>query len=373
MPDLGFNQRSDIVQLTGSDELYTADVELIAGKKKLLTDATVTVESVFGKDGFADSWFAIGDFDDCSGVGAENDTIRVQIVAGCDATEFPAVDVTYTITASDVAAAQPEISVRDNIVTALNGNSNFATSWKATKVKDNGIIVIQAKFRGEIGERPVANDIQVTATGTTTVTLAFNNILQRGKETSLTKDPDDPRIGVLGISGTVNVTPGSIGSRYQEFFENASSSNLLVNGSVTPVVFTIPLSSTDDIFIEQLRFFGGGNGIKFGQFLSKSGIGLTNGILIEIKSDDETFTFPVIKKTEDFKNIFSAPSGSDFRIDIQAGSDQILAIFNPEIPFALRKIGTFTTDDYAKITVRDDLTSGIQTLQSTAIGFTKEA
>ena len=140
-----------------------------------------------------------------------------------------------------------------------------------------------------------------------------------------------------------------------------------MDGSSTPVVFTIPLASDKTVFLAQIRFFGGGSGVKYGQILSKNVI-LTNGIEVAIKTDDNLITLPLIKTTEDFKNVF-ASTPSDFKIDIQSGADQFIATLQPALSFPLRPAGTFTTDDFIKITIQDDLTSGISQLEALGVGF----
>lgn len=362
--------------IVGSDGTI-ADVELIAGKNKLLTDATVTVEEVFGQDPFPDSYFTI------TNSGAQNDTIRLQVAATAGDTSTPdrdvaAIDLTYTLVAADVG---DELKLRDNIVVYLNGQSSFKNAFlKAQKVKDLAAVHITSTKRsmdGEFYERPNANDFQVTATGTTTVSAGFNNLVSRGKSTSLARDPDSPhRLGILGISGSVITTPGSITDLYIENAKNAESADMRVNGSLaTPIVFTVPLDSVKSTFVQELRFYGGGNGIKFEQFLSKTGSGLTNGVKIEIKSNDETTALPLIKTTEDFKNKFSfggGGPGASFRIDIQAGADQMCASFIPEVPFVLKKTGSFTTDDYLKVSIQDDLTAGLAEFELIVRGFLRE-
>ena len=84
---------------------------------------------------------------------------------------------------------------------------------------------------------------------------------------------------------------------------------MTVDGSIKPVVFEIPASATTDLFIEDLIFDGQGSGIKFGNFISKNSA-LTNGLEIEIKSDNVVTTFPMIFTTEDFKNKWAALSGT---------------------------------------------------------------
>ena len=359
-------------QLLGSDGATRADVELISGKNRLLTDATVTVEQLLGNDPIPDSWFRIID------TGAEDDTWTISVAATTADPSSPDRDVAayskvFTVQASEVG---DEIALRDRIVTELNSDTNFKNAYlKANKVTDRAVVhVTSTKYSlaGEFYERPNAGDFNVEVTGSADVQIGFNTLESRGKATSLARDPDNPhKLGILGISGSVSVTPGEISQRVFTYAMNGGSSTLLVNGSVTPVIFSVDPIADFDIYVTQIRFFGGGNGIKYGQFLSKGGT-LTTGIQVDLKSDDSTFSFEKIKSSEDFKNVFSAPNTADFRIDVQSGADQFIAIFQPSSPFPLRATGTFTTDDYIKVTVNDDISSGISSLKCAIIGFKKE-
>jgi len=175
------------------------------------------------------------------------------------------------------------------------------------------------------------------------------------------------------VTGTVSVSQKELADLFVQEAMNGGSSEMTVNGSGTPVNFRIEASTTTDLFIENLIFDGQGNGIKFGQFLSQNS-GLTNGLLITIKSEDITTTFPVIKKTEDFKNKFAALSGdgANFRLDVQAGKDEMLAILKFNNPFLIHVAGSYSTDDYIEVRVRDNLSSGIARLNFRAKGFEKE-
>ena len=159
----------------------------------------------------------------------------------------------------------------------------------------------------------------------------------------------------------------SVPRRTFNYALNAGSSDLRVNGSVTSVSFNITPDATYETYFTQLRFFGGGNGIQFTKFLSKTGA-LTNGILVEIKTDNITFQFEPLKKTEDFKNIF-ADSANNFSVDVQSGADQFIAVFGTFFPIRLQPQGTYGTDDYIKVTIRDDLSSGLTQLQFFGMGY----
>ena len=100
---------------------------------------------------------------------------------------------------------------------------------------------------------------------------------------------------------------------------------------------------------------------------------MTNGIQVTIKSDDIVTTFLPLFTTSDFKNKFSFGSGAaGFSVDVEAGGDDFLVVFNFNNPFLMRVEGSFTTDDFIKIEIRDDLSSGINEFEFIAKGFEKE-
>lgn len=375
MPSFGDSNKTSekdeaIARIAGATGLL-ADVTLDGGKNKLETNITVVSNNTtFGQDPLPDTWFRVDN------AGAISDTIRVQIAATTKDSSIPdrdapAVDVTIILTSSEVG---DELALRDLCILDLNADPNFSASLKAQKVKDRAIIHIVSKFFSmptEFYERTISGDVAVTPTGTTTITLGFNKLISRTKPSSLAQDPDNPHnLGILGISGTVITQPGGIGNRFGSLFKNGGSSNMRVDGSSTPVDFTIDSDANDDIFVESFRLFGGGSSIKFSQFLSKSGTGLVNGIEIKIKSDNKIFIFEVIKTTEDFKNLFSTRP-NEFRIDEQPGQHQFIAEFMPSTPFPLRISGAFTTDDFVQIKIQDDLISGLSQLEAFAFGFKK--
>lgn len=368
MADLDITKRAQPVELFDETTGLSASIVLDGGVPKLRSLSDVTVNSLRGFDPIADTWGFIGTEANSTGVGAAGDTIRTQIAAGDDVSLFPAVDVSTTVQVGDT-----EEILADRHVSELNGDSNFSLRYSARRINKRAVTVyITAKEAGPQGERPNINDYQFTATGTTVVTPAFQNIIRRQKDTSLARDPSDPTLGVIGISGSVSATAGDVTGRFVEFFLNGGSSSLLVDGSVTPVDFTVTSDAVDVKFIRSIRFAATGNGIKFGQFLSKSGAGgLTNGIEVTIRSNNAEFTFAPIKTTENFLNGF-AIGEDNFNLFIQAGGDQMRATLTFLAPFELQKTGTFATDDFLRVRIRDNITAGISMLDCRAFGFKRE-
>ena len=148
------------------------------------------------------------------------------------------------------------------------------------------------------------------------------------------------------------VSPRSVAGLFIEEFENAGSTDFNVNGSNTPVEFTIPLSN-EDRAINSISLYGRDAGIKFGQFLAINQP-LQNGVLIEIKSEDVVYQSSPLIITDDFRNKFSV-SPSDFAIDVFSNEDVFSVAFVSPAPFIIRNQNTFTTPDYVKVIIRDNL------------------
>lgn len=359
-------------KILGDDGLYNADVVIKDNRKALVTDATVTVESVFGFDDFADTWFFI------LASGADTDTVTVSIAAGATDSSAPdrdppAYSHVTTVTATE---AGDEIKLRDKIIAELNADSLFSAHWKASSIKDNAGVHVSSKYIGEFGERLGPTDFQVTATGTTVVSFQNSDnaqILRRGKQNSGIRDPRDKRLVTFGISGEVQAVPGAVGDLFIQNALNAGSPSMLVNGTLgSPIIFEINPPSDKDAFVEEVRFYGNANGIKFGQFLGQNNA-LVNGILVEIRSDGLVTQLPIIKLTDDFKHKFAFGVGAGFQLHVQAGRDDFMAALKFSSTFPLRKQGTFPSgDDYVRIYIRDNLQPGIQLLEFLAIGFEKE-
>lgn len=348
------------------------------GLTALATDATVVVESTFGFDQQPDSFFQI------INTGLAGNTWTVYIAGtSVDPTtpdrDLPAYSKVFTIVAGEVG---DELKFRDRIVQELNADPVFKSTCflKAQKATDRAIVHIQSlKFSvsGEFYERPMAGDFAVTTTGSAVCVLGYDNFISRSKPVTISRDLDSPhRLGLFGVTGSVSITFKELADLFIQDAEYLGSPNMIVNGSlVSPIPFLISPKANTDIYIDTLFYHGSANGIKFGQFMAKNA-NLTNGLLLAIKSDNVTTTFPIIYATEDFKNEFAALSGdgANFRIDIQSGRDEILAILKFPNPFIIRALNTFGVgnDDYIKVEVRDNLTSGLITLNFKAKGFEKE-
>jgi len=135
---------------------------------------------------------------------------------------------------------------------------------------------------------------------------------------------------------------------------SGGSANLGVDGSVTPVVFEYNPPNNYDIEISAISFlFEDTTAFQFGNKFILTGINtLTNGLLLEIKTGDVvTSPWQNMKRTRDLIEI-----SSDF--DIITGTVNFMRI-KIHLPRSMRlsKSGTFSTPDYLRITVRDNLSS----------------
>ena len=350
------------VSLVDEDTGLTANIELIDGQKSLRTFGIQAIESLRGFDPQCDVWFYIGDELNSTGAGQIGDQVRVLIAAGDDPIDYPEVDLTYTLVAGDVGDEE-QLSL--NIANFLNSSIDFNPLWRAQRIQGNGCVYITAKKPGGQFERPNTGDFQVFATGTTTVTAAFDKIIRRNKITGLARDPVDPRQGQLGIQGSVVQSEGDVTNRFQIVFPV-----LNVNASlVSPSNFTVNADPAEVRFITNVVLSGRDNGIQFGRFLAENSP-LTNGILVSFKSNDVIVNREPIKTTGDLLDLH-AEDPDNFVIYFASGADKFTAVLEFSVPLELRPQGEFVTDDYLTISIRDNL-SGILQLRAIVNGFNRE-
>ena len=150
--------------------------------------------------------------------------------------------------------------------------------------------------------------------------------------------------------------PVSLGDLFFEYAEKAGSNDLNVNGAGTTQEFTIDAHPTQDRIVGSLVFEAFDSGIKIDKFLSLNS-SLNNGVLVEIKSEDVVFTFEPIRNTQEFDSLFSFGSGRSYELISASGNDSLVARFGDEIPFIIKSVGTYPTDDYIKVLIQDNLNS----------------
>ena len=376
-----FNSGRQLTNIVGKDSL--AQDRLLQsivrgdGITAMPIDGTVSVTSTFGFDQNPDSFFRIVD------TGAEGDTWTIDIKGtnvdpSAPDRDIPDYQKIFTILAVEVG---DEIKLRDRMIQELNADPVFKTTseLKAVKATDRGIINIRSEgfsLSGEFYERPNGGDFNVTVTGSAVRVLGFDNLISRSKPVSISRDFDSPhRLGLFGITGEVRVTAKELSDL---FVEPASLDGLgvvtdmSVDGSVTPKEFIIPASQNTDLFIEELRLFGQGNGIQFKNWMA-SNQPLSAGLDIEIQSDNIVTNLPSLFTTADLKNKFSFGQGATgFALDIASGRDDVIGVFTFANPFIIRVAGTFSTDDHIKITINDNMTATQSEMEFWAKGFEKE-
>ena len=358
MADLDRNkQATQAVRITGGDEVYNADVILEDGIRKLATSKKVEVDSLSGRQLNATNYFFVNSV-------ADGQTLRLEI----DATEFaPAIDETFT-----VGVGETKIEFITRIILELNQDfANFQPYYRALDIDDNAAVYIISKGVGEAGENKTLDSFRVT--GTVDSTRAFDNFVRQTSVIQASQSTSDPRLGIFGISGTVESRDASVEGLFikKPFNGVETAVDLNVDGSVTPQVFTFPMDLLDDLFIAEIKFFGRDNGISFSNFLGQNGQ-LSNGILVEIKTDNNMIQLPPIKTTDDFDDVWSF-GGSNFDVYFASGADKFTARFLSSA-FPLRRTESFGigNDDYIKITIQDNLTT-ISYLQAIVAGFRQEA
>lgn len=147
--------------------------------------------------------------------------------------------------------------------------------------------------------------------------------------------------------GAVPPSPEEI---HNNFVLNSGSDSLLVNGATTPVVFTYPAHSTDDISLQEIKFVMAANGITFGtNYFGGIAGPLANGLLVEITAGGNTGTVYNLKQNESFQ-FFASAGGFEW---VVSSKDLLAATYNIGGGFKLRA----GTGDNVKVTVRDNLSS----------------
>ena len=148
--------------------------------------------------------------------------------------------------------------------------------------------------------------------------------------------------------------PQALGNRFSRYALNGGSKEMDVKGDNTTVVFTVEADAVYDMRVSSLIFDALDGGVKLNYFMGL-GSKLSNGIVVEIKSQDIVFSFLPIITTTDFNSLFSYGPGRSFDIIYASGPDSVISRFGPQSPFLLKKQGIYATDDYIKIFIQDDL------------------
>jgi len=132
----------------------------------------------------------------------------------------------------------------------------------------------------------------------------------------------------------------------------AGSHDMIVNGSVTPVVFSFPADPVNDILVSEIRFvFSVLGTISFDGSSFGKGSGLTNGILFDATiNNGSTTTLAEIFLNEGWLRLIG---GTPF-VDRNAANQVLAAAFQ----FGGRTLLKGGTSDEVRVTIRDNLGLG---------------
>lgn len=154
-----------------------------------------------------------------------------------------------------------------------------------------------------------------------------------------------------------SIVPQVLGHRFSRYARDAALSiELNVNGSNTPIEFIVNSDATGDMIVSSLVWQCFAGGIKLDKFLSLNSE-LPTGLIVEVKSENVIFNFLAIRNTMEFDSLFAYGNGRSFEVISASGNDSLVSRFGPTAPFLLKKTGTYTIDDYIKVTVADNISS----------------
>lgn len=341
-------------KILGHDGSHHADIFLEGGVRKLQTSATATVESVAGKVVFPFTFIKV------LTTGANGDTLRVQIPAD-------SIDITITKTASEVDVHD----IAQKMTDALNASGTFTALYEAETPRDSHEVCISSILIQTI--RNSGGSVVVTSTGSLTFTLFSDRIIDHSLSLALFPHPRDCSKGTINVTGEIGVLEtGRPPRRLLLKTTGGSSHDMGINGATTPVVFKLSNNAsydpTRDFIVTELRIEATANTITNGSDKYVGVNALTNGHLIQVRSDGALEYDENMLAMHDIFHSFSFGVGSKFDLQISSGDDVLVAVFAR--PFFIRKVGTFATADDIIVTVRDDLSSTqINRLQMSAVGF----
>lgn len=151
------------------------------------------------------------------------------------------------------------------------------------------------------GSAPVGNPVWIAGwDGTNIRALDTVSGVGRLKATLYTADGDPVAF------------PSSSRSIKNDFAKNGTASSLLVNGSVTPVVFEYAADATYDVSLQEMKFTLVANSITFGSDYFGGVAGpLTNGLLVEVITGGITVVLYTLTVNEGFVN-FASPGGFEW-------------------------------------------------------------
>lgn len=150
---------------------------------------------------------------------------------------------------------------------------------------------------------------------------------------------------------------------FAKFTDGGGSSDMAVNGSSTPVVFSISADPTLDAIVREIKFTSFDSGIRVDRFLGLNSA-LTNGIQVTITTGGISQDFIPILTTQDFDGHFAYGDGARFQLISSSGNDSLIAQFSPREPIVLEA----GTADNITITIQDNLNQ-VAFLEAVAFGL----
>ena len=189
------------------------------------------------------------------------------------------------------------------------------------------------------------------------------------------------------IEGATDGTPiGNVGDRlkvigapnpssyilFEQFKDGNGLEEMNINGSITPVDFTIGADATKDKYITHIDLYTVVNedvALSVNKFLNINV--LTNGIALNFKTSDNVhIPMPNIKRTEHLLSHFA--HGNEYIWEEEANFTFIKVSMDlSSHPIVIKSQAEgYVTDDYLKATIQDDLSnSNINEIEMSVKGY----
>lgn len=190
------------------------------------------------------------------------------------------------------------------------------------------------------------------------LSLSFNGWARSLQNTQISGRDELHKVDVIQEDGANKMlvkstsVPEGLGNLVFVKAKNGTNENLAQNCGTVDQTFLISADpgTGADIVIQELRFTSLCSGIKIDKGLCGNQP-WTDGILVRVTSEGQTFEFLPIKQTSQFDNHFSFGIGSRYELIFGSGADFMTAAFSPTNPFILKK----GTTDKVEVICRDDL------------------
>jgi hypothetical protein len=340
----------DAALSTRASETTLASIKDTDGVKKI-TDALPTGDNVIGRTKVTDGTNVQGV--NASGQAAIQDPPNLDVALSTRATEstLQAADTklgTIDSVLDSIKDTDGIKKIQDGLPPGTNEIGKVAQGTKAIPadawpfyVVDNSGNIVGVVVDGSVYRLQTAAKIAKGNTSSGLVHLeAIDTVAGEGRLKTSVYTPDGDPVAFGAISSSLK----------NEFVMYSGSNSLLVDGSVTPVVFTYDSDATYDISIQEIKFTLVGNVISFGSNYFGSTPGpLTNGLLVQVVTVDGTITLYNLRQNESFVN-FASPGGFEW---VVSSKDMMTSNYLIGGGLKLRA----NSGDQVKVTVRDDIDS----------------